>query len=183
MTAVRGKGKPPLLWTQTNKVPFYGLNWDDSYHAPPFLPDISFQQGMGKSGKVCNPKIPGDEKMWIPASKRSVWGTESTQRHGKDKIANIPQQNFPNTFRILLTKHNLNLVPNLTPPPKLNMDLAVISSADSDLGSQVESPICKAHEGIYIFLIPQKLIWKPIQNTTFSSLSYYKWHLRLNQVD
>lgn len=123
---------------------------------PSFLTS-HFSKGWGSLGRSATQKSLVMKRCGYQPQKGQSGGLNPL-RHRKDKIANIPQQNFPNTFRILLTKHNLNLVPNLTPPPKLNMDLAVISSSDSDLGSQVESPICKAHEGIYIFLIPQKLI-------------------------
>ena len=95
------KGEAPSA-TDSNKK--FGVNRDDSHHAPPFLPDTSFRQGVGKFGKVRNPETPGDEEERTPTPEGPGCATESTQRYCGDEIFNIPRQNSPNPFGILLTK-------------------------------------------------------------------------------
>lgn len=145
MTAVGGEGGSPLCYG-LKQIKFLSTVWTAMIHTtlvPSFLPS-HFGKGWGSLGRPATQKSLVMKRCGYQPQKGQSGGLNPLKDR-KDKIANILQQNFPNTLKILLTKHNLNLVSSLTSPPKPIMDLAVISSADSDLGSQVGSHICKAH--------------------------------------
>lgn len=118
-----GEGGNPLCYG-LKQIKFLSTVWTAMIHTTLLCSLLTshFSKGWGSLGRSATQKSLVMKRCGYQTQKGQSEGTESTQRHRKDKTANIPQQNFPNTFRILLTKHNVNLVSNLTSPPKPHMD-------------------------------------------------------------
>lgn len=129
----RREGGSPLRHRLKQKVPCYGLSRGDSYHAPPpFLPDTSFRQGVGRLGKVHSPKFPGDENEWTPTPKADglVCGAEPPRDTTSTKSLRSCTKTSQALLQFCSLKHSLHLAskPKSEPKPNTNLNTSCLFS-------------------------------------------------------
>lgn len=174
-TPARGEGGSPSA-TGSNKK-FISTVWTEMIHTtllPSFLTS-HFSKGWGSLGRYATQKSLVMRRSGYQPQKGQFVGLNPPRDTERTKFLTSHSKISQTHLEFCSLKRYLDLVSKLKSQPKPNRDLALISPGATYLGSQMGVSRLEIAKRIptYIFIfIPKKLVRKPIQNTTFSSLIF-----------